>query len=102
MHLLILRPMRRVVLADPRGGDLGHRHFLQSLAYLIYGEYTKVTLSPLPKSTVFLMSGDRLPIGSDALAIIGIAIALSVALTIVYRYTRVGRLTSAVAENDLV
>src|SRR4051812_3684708 len=102
MHLLILRPMRQSSSLTRVVATLGIVIVLQSLAYLIYGQYSKVTASVLPKHTVFLMSGDRLPIGSDALAIIGIAILLSVALTIVYRYTGVGRLTSAVAENDLV
>ncbi len=102
MHLLILRPMRQSSSLTRVVATLGIVIVLQSLAFLIYGQYSKVTASVLPKHTVFLMSGDRLPIGSDALAIIGIAIVLSVGLTIVYRYTSVGRLTSAVAENDLV
>lgn len=102
MHLLVLRPMRQSSSLTRVVATLGIVVVLQSSAFLIYGQYPKTIKSLIPKHTIFLMSHDRLPIGSDALTIIGIAIVLSAALTYVYRYTSVGRLTSAVAENDVV
>jgi len=102
MHLLVLRPMRQSSSLTRVVATLGIVVVLQSAAFLIYGQYAKTVLPVIPRHTIFLLSNNRLPIGTDALAIIGIAIVLTVVLTYVYRYTRVGRLTSAVAENDLV
>ena len=102
MHLLVLRPMRQSSSLTRVVATLGIVVVLQSAAFLIYGQYAKTVQPVIPRHTVFLLSGDRLPIGTDALAIIGIAVVLTAVLTYVYRYTSVGRLTSAVAENDLV
>ena len=102
MHLLVLRPMRKSSSLTRVVATLGVVIILQSGAYLIYGQYPKPTTSLISLRTVFLLSGDRLPIGIDALAIIGIAVVLTAVLTYVYRVTKVGRLTAAVAENELV
>ena len=102
MHLLVLRPMRQSSSLTRVVATLGIVVVLQSAAFLIYGQYAKTVQPVIPRHTVFLLSGNRLPIGTDALAIIGVAIVLSAVLTYVYRYTKVGRLTAAVAENDLV
>ena len=102
MHLLVLRPMHKSSSLTRVVATLGVVIVLQSAAYLIYGQYPVPTTSLISRRTVFLMSHDRLPVGVDSLAIIGIAVGLTLVLTYVYRFTRVGRLTSAVAENDLV
>ncbi|OZG26152.1 ABC transporter [Williamsia sp. 1138] len=102
MYLLILRPMHQSSSLSRVVATLGVVVVLQSAAYLIYGQYPKQMESLIPKHTVFLMSENRLAIGTDSLVIIGIALALTAILTYVYRYTRVGRVTSAVAENGLV
>lgn len=102
MHLLVLRPMHKSSSLTRVVATLGVVVVLQSLAYLLYGQYPKPTTSLISRRTLFLMSGDRLPISISALTIIGIAVVLTLVLTYVYRVTSVGRLTSAVAENDLV
>jgi ABC-type branched-subunit amino acid transport system ATPase component/branched-subunit amino acid ABC-type transport system permease component len=102
MHLLVLRPMHQSSSLTRVVATLGVVLILQSGAYLIYGQYPKPTTSLISRKTVFLMSGNRLPIGVDSLTIIGIVVVLTAVLTYVYRFTRVGRLTSAVAENSLV
>jgi ABC-type branched-subunit amino acid transport system ATPase component/branched-subunit amino acid ABC-type transport system permease component len=102
MQLLVLRPMHKSSSLTRVVATLGVVIVLQSLAYLIYGQYPKPTTSLISLRTLFLMSGDRLPISINALAIIGIAVMLTLVLTYVYRVTSVGRLTAAVAENELV
>ena len=102
MHLLVLRPMRRSSSLTRVVATLGIVVVLQSSAFIIYGQYTKTVEPVIPRKTVFLLSDNRLPIGTDALTIIGLAIVLTAVLTYVYRSTKVGRLTSAVAENELV
>ncbi|MHA3700585.1 ABC transporter permease subunit [Jatrophihabitans sp. YIM 134969] len=102
MHRLVLRPMRQSSSLTRVVATLGIVVVLQSAAFIIYGQYTKTVEPVIPRRTVFLMSDNRLPIGTDALTIIGLAVVLTGVLTYVYRSTKVGRLTSAVAENDLV
>jgi branched-subunit amino acid ABC-type transport system permease component len=102
LHLGILRSMRKSSSLARVVAILAVVVVLQSGAYLIYGQYPKTTTSLISTRTVFLLSGDRLPIAIDALAIIGIAIGLTIALTVLYRYTSAGRLTAAVAESELI
>lgn len=63
---------------------------------LIYGESAIPVSSILPTSSVKIFGA---PIGEDRLCIFGIVIVLTAVLWVVYKYTKFGLATSAVAEN---
>ena len=67
---------------------------LQSLAFLLYGQNPLTVPSLLPTGTVHVFS-NKLPVGIDLLAIFGIGLVLTIVLTIFYRQTPFGRVTSA-------
>lgn len=96
----VLRPMRRSSPLTRVIATLGILLILQSLAFLRYGHDALSVPSLFPQTSVTL-GGPELVIGVDTLWIIGIGVALTVALTLVYRYTAFGRLTTAVAENQM-
>ena len=100
VHLVILRTMRRASALSRVIATLGVVLVLQSAAFLIYGQNPLQVPSVLPSSTVHLFS-NSLAIGQDRIRIFGICLVLSAALYLVYRLTPFGRVTTAVAENEL-
>jgi sulfate-transporting ATPase len=100
MHLGILRTMRRASALSRVIATLGVVLVLQSAAFLIYGQNPLQVPSVLPSSTVHLFS-NSLAIGQDRIWIFGICLVLSVGLYLLYRLTPFGRVTTAVAENEL-
>jgi ABC-type branched-subunit amino acid transport system ATPase component/branched-subunit amino acid ABC-type transport system permease component len=68
----------------------------QEAVLLIFGAAGRPVTSILPTSSVTIFGA---PIGEDRLCIFGIVIVLTAALWLVYKYTRFGLATSAVAEN---
>ena len=68
----------------------------QEAVLLIFGAAGRPVSSILPTSSVTIFGA---PIGEDRLCIFGIVIVLTAALWLVYKYTRFGLATSAVAEN---
>jgi ABC-type branched-subunit amino acid transport system ATPase component/branched-subunit amino acid ABC-type transport system permease component len=72
---------------------------LQSAATLRYGSNVDVTPSSLPTTPVKIATG--VVIGTDQLALAGIAIVLTAVLALFYRRSRFGIATTAAAENEL-
>jgi sulfate-transporting ATPase len=68
----------------------------QEAVLLIFGAAGRPVSSILPTNSVTIFGA---PIGEDRLWIFGIVIVLTVVLWVVYKYTRFGLATSAVAEN---
>src|SRR6202034_2900096 len=66
----------------------------QEAVLLIFGAAGRPVTSILPTSSVTIFGA---PIGEDRLCIFGIVIVLTAALWLVYKYTRFGLATSAVA-----
>ncbi|MTD54453.1 branched-chain amino acid ABC transporter permease/ATP-binding protein [Amycolatopsis pithecellobii] len=102
IHLFVLRPMRRRN-ASPLArviATLSVLLVLQSAAFLGFGSYPLSVPSLLPTTVVHVFSS-RLSISVDRLLILGITVALGLALYVVYRRTSFGRVTAAVAENEL-
>ncbi|MBN9622594.1 MAG: ABC transporter, partial [Actinobacteria bacterium] len=102
IHLVVLREMRRRN-ASPLArviATLSVLLILQSAAFLIYGVYPLHVPGLLPTSPVSLFGG-QVTLTADRLWIIGICLVLSGALYVVYRRTSFGRVTTAVAENEL-
>lgn len=72
---------------------------LQALVILQWTSVARVPASPLPQNLVTVF-GSRVNI--DKFILLGIAGAVTVALSLFYRYTRFGLATTAVAENETV
>lgn len=68
----------------------------QEVITLIFGQDSRTVTSSLPTGSVSILGAS---IGEDRLWIFGIVIVLTVVLWAIYKYTRFGLATSAVAEN---
>jgi ABC-type branched-subunit amino acid transport system ATPase component/ABC-type branched-subunit amino acid transport system permease subunit len=100
IHLIVLRPMRDASPLSRVIATLGIVLVLQSAAFLRYGHDPISVPSLLPTNTVHLVS-KQLPLSEDRLYIFAICVVLSATLFGVYRWTPLGRITTAVAENEL-
>ncbi|EIV94798.1 ATP-binding cassette domain-containing protein [Frankia sp. QA3] len=96
-HLLVLRRMRGASGLARIVATLALLVVLQSVAVLRYGDLPKVIPSMLPIEPVGVFGAQ---IGRDRLYILAIVVVLTGALWAVYRFTRFGVATSAVAENS--
>jgi ABC-type branched-subunit amino acid transport system ATPase component/branched-subunit amino acid ABC-type transport system permease component len=99
-YLLIMRPLRRVSSLVRVIATLGVLTTLQALAVLRFGTIPKFVPSELP-TNVWTISGN-IVISADRVILLGIAAVLTAALWVLYRYSRFGIATSAVAENERV
>ncbi|MDX6656300.1 MAG: hypothetical protein QOH62_1093 [Solirubrobacteraceae bacterium] len=97
-HLLIMRPLRSAAPLVRVIATLGVLITLQSIAVLRYQATPKFVPSKLP-TDVWKIHG-TIVISVDRLILLGIALAMTVVLWLLYRYTRFGLGTSAVAENE--
>ncbi len=97
-HLLIMRPLRTASPLVRVIATLGVLVTLQSIAILRYGSTPVTVPSQLP-TDILRISGD-IVISADRLILLGIAAALSAGLWALYRFTKFGLATSAVAENE--
>src|SRR5882757_1414325 len=98
-NLLLMRRLRRASPLARVVATLGVLIVLQSIAVLRYGSRPTVVPAELPTSAVHLLG---VTISLDRLLLVGIAIVLTFALMALYRFTRLGIVTSAVAENERV
>jgi ABC-type branched-subunit amino acid transport system ATPase component/ABC-type branched-subunit amino acid transport system permease subunit len=101
IHLLVLRQMQRSSALSRVIATLGIMIALQAGAYLRYGHDPLPVKSIIPLTTVHVFS-DKLGVGENVLAIFGIGLALTIVLTLVYKRTSFGRITTAVAEKQRV
>jgi sulfate-transporting ATPase len=99
-YLLIMRPLRRVSSLVRVIATLGILTTLQAIAVLRFGTIPKFIPSELP-TKIWTISG-KIVITSDRVILLGIAGVLTLGLWLLYRYTRFGIATSAVAENERV
>jgi ABC-type branched-subunit amino acid transport system ATPase component/branched-subunit amino acid ABC-type transport system permease component len=92
--------MQRLRFATPTikmASTLGVLLILEAIATLLYGADQYVIPSELPSSIWDL--GDGISVTSDRIYLFLLAIAVTVALWLCYRYSKFGRNTNAVAEN---
>ncbi len=101
IQLVVLRQMRRSSSLSQVIATLGVTIVLQSAAYLRYGHDPHAVKSIIPVSTVHIFSG-QLGIGLNLIGIFLIGLVLTIVLSVVYRRTNFGRVTTAVAEKQLV
>jgi len=99
VHLVILRPMREASAVARLIATLGVLGLLSSIAAIIYQGNTASVPSSLPVTSVTVLPGIR--IGLNIVILFGIGVAVTAVLWLFYRYSSFGRVTSAVAENQL-
>ena len=98
LHMVVFRFLRA---ASPVGrivAPIGLMITLESLAVLQFGTTSQTLPAILPTSAVVL--GDGLVFPQDGIDLAGIVIAVAVALWAVFRFTRFGLATRAVAETE--
>jgi sulfate-transporting ATPase len=97
-HLLIMRPLRQAAPLVRVIATLGVLITLQSIAVLRYEATPKFVPSKLP--TDVWRIHEEIVISADRVILLGIAAVSTLVLWLVYRRTRFGLATSAVAENE--
>ncbi|MFF3872195.1 ATP-binding cassette domain-containing protein [Streptomyces sp. NPDC001978] len=100
IHLVVLRPMRRSSPLSRVIATLSITLCLQSIAFLRYGHDPLMVPSILPRSTVTLPGS--IVLSKDVILIFVIGFVLTVALAIFYWVSQFGRVTTAVAEDQLI
>jgi branched-chain amino acid transport system permease protein len=97
VELLAFRPLRAASPLARLVASLGVLLTLQASATLIYGTGAKPAPSVLPRDAV-QVTGVAIPV--DRFWLTGIVIAIALALTVVYRFTRFGLATRAASESQ--
>jgi ABC-type branched-subunit amino acid transport system ATPase component/ABC-type branched-subunit amino acid transport system permease subunit len=103
IHLLVMRPLRHASALTRVVATLGVLTVLQAALVgwpFHFGDSQRFVSGFLPDGAVEL--GSDISVSQDRLWILGIAAVLSLVLWAVYRSTRFGIITRAVAENDEV
>jgi sulfate-transporting ATPase len=97
-HMLIMRPLRRSSPLVRVIATLGVLITLQAIAVLRYGSTPRFVVSELPTHIVHIHR--TITITSDRLILLGIAAVLTLVLWALYRFTKFGLATTAVAESE--
>ena len=101
IHLVLLGPMHRSSPLSRVIVTLGLLVVFQSLALILWGVNPRAVPSLLPTTTVHVFS-HQLPLGEDRIFIFLIGAALTAGLWWFYRASAFGRVTTAVAENQVI
>lgn len=96
-HLLVMRQLRQASPLARVVATLGILIFLQAAAVLRYTSKVTFVQVELPQNPVSI--GGK-TISVDRFILLGIAVVLTIGLWLLYRFTRFGLATSAVAENQ--
>ncbi|WAM19760.1 branched-chain amino acid ABC transporter permease/ATP-binding protein [Rhodococcus sp. JS3073] len=97
IEVVIMRPLRDASSVTRLVATIGLLTVIQSAALLRYGDSTQFVKGVLPRTTWHIT--DRLIITSDRALLLAIGIVVTLVLIGVYRHTRFGTATVAVAEN---
>jgi branched-chain amino acid transport system permease protein len=97
LHFAIFGPLRNAPPLARLVASLGVLLSLQAGISIVFGVHTKTATPVLPTSSIVVGS---VAFGQDRIWLLGIAISLSFALWAVFRFTRFGKLTRAIAENE--
>jgi sulfate-transporting ATPase len=97
-HLLVMRQLRRASPLARIVATLGVLVTLQAAVVVKFGSTVKFVPSSLPTTAIHLGGGVK--VSADRLILLLIAAVLTAALWALYRYTRFGIGTTAVAENQ--
>ncbi|MDQ1495847.1 MAG: hypothetical protein QOG69_2330, partial [Actinomycetota bacterium] len=94
----VLRPLRDAPPLARLVATLAVMTFLQAMGIWAWGQDARFVDPLLPSDTVTPLNG--VSMGVDRFIILGIAVVVTVGLTVVYRATRFGLATAAVAESQ--
>jgi sulfate-transporting ATPase len=97
-HLVVMRRLRSASALVRLVSTLGVFFFLTAVGYQLWGTESDPVRSPLPDK-IYEPFGAGSTITADRLMIIVIVIAITAALWALFRFTRFGAATEAVAEN---
>jgi ABC-type branched-subunit amino acid transport system ATPase component/branched-subunit amino acid ABC-type transport system permease component len=95
-YALVMRPLRKAAPLTRTVATLGLLVILQATAVLLFGTGSKPTAPVLPDGSASVLGTT---IGQDRLYIVGAALALTVVLWALFRFTTVGLAVTAAAEN---
>ena len=96
-YALLYRPLRQAPALARVGASVGVMLYLQAIAVINFGTFA-VSSPPILNSTPVDIAG--IPVPSDRLYLAGITVVIAAVLAVVYRRTRFGLTTQAVAENE--
>ncbi len=96
-HLLVMRPLRHAPAVARLVAALGIFTVCLSLGEQLWGEGARLVPKLLPTDSVTLF--DNIIVGKDRLLILGFGVIVTGALAVIYRTTRFGLATTAVAES---
>ncbi len=97
IHLLVMRPLRTAPAISRLTATLGIFAILFAWAHSEYGDSPRIVAKLLPIGTIEVLP-DTI-IGEDRAILLAFGVVLTIVLTLVYRLTRFGLATTAVAEN---
>ena len=98
IHVAVIRRLRRGSALARVVATLGVLTLIQSVLEVIFGDNVNVVPSELPTNTIKITH--TIQFSADGVILVGIALVVSVALTLLYRRTRFGLATSAATENE--
>jgi sulfate-transporting ATPase len=96
-HLLVMRPLRHAPPVSRLVATLGILTVCLALGDQLWGHGARLIDKLLPTDSVTLV--DDVVVGRDRLVIVAVAVVVTAALAFLYRSTRFGLATSAVAES---
>ncbi len=96
-HLLVMRPLRHAPAVSRLVATLGILTVCLALGDQLWGHGARLIDKLLPTESVTLL--DDVVVGRDRLLILAVAVVVTAALAVLYRATRFGLATSAVAES---
>jgi branched-subunit amino acid ABC-type transport system permease component len=97
-HLALMKPLRRASPLARVVATLGVLVTLQSLIVVHFGSTPRIIASSLPTGSI--SPGGGVKISSDRVVLLAIAAVLTIVLWVLYKNTKFGLGTSAVAENE--
>jgi ABC-type branched-subunit amino acid transport system ATPase component/branched-subunit amino acid ABC-type transport system permease component len=98
MHLGVMRPLRFAPPLTRVIATLGVMSAIEAFGYIYFGGGVRIVRPILPNARVVVYGNNA--VSEDRLILLGIACFATLVLWIVYRYTRFGLATTAVAENE--
>jgi ABC-type branched-subunit amino acid transport system ATPase component/branched-subunit amino acid ABC-type transport system permease component len=99
VQLLVMRPLRRAPAISRLVATLGLFAILFAWAHGEYGDSPRIVAKLLPVGSVDVLPD--ITIGEDRAILLLVGVVLTVVLTLVYRFTRFGLATTAVAQSRM-